>query len=81
MCGSFRDLTETLVYTYRMKTGYAPLLIVVGIAGEVLDARQSAPTTCQQAQAGVVLLDAASHMGVVVVDVARLTVPNRLQKM
>jgi non-heme chloroperoxidase len=91
---AFRDGTETLAYTYRLNTGYAPrdytadlraikapLLVVVGTADEAFDAQQFKPTVSQHAEAEVVLLDGVSHMGVVVGEAVQSTLSDWLQKM
>ena len=91
---AFRDGTETLVYTYRLNTGYAPrdyaadlraievpLLVVVGTADEAFDAAQFEPTISQYAEAEVVLFEGVSHMGVVVGEAVRSTLADWLEKM
>ena len=91
---AFRDGTETLAYTYRLNTGYAPrdytadlraikvpLLVVVGTGDEAFDAEQFEPTMSQYAETEVVLLDGVSHMGVVVGEAVRSTLLAWLQKM
>lgn len=74
-----RDGTETLVYTYRMNTGYAPrnykkdlgkikvpLLVVVGEEDESFIAEAFEPLVSQYSQGEVEVLPNVSHMGVVV---------------
>jgi len=74
-----RDGTETLSYSYRLNTSYAPdnykkdlsvikqpLLVVAGTADESFFADQYEPVISQYADAQVELLQDVSHMGVVV---------------
>jgi non-heme chloroperoxidase len=76
---AYRDGTETLVYSYRLNTAYAPkdyekdlraitqpLLVVAGTADESFFAEQYQPTIAKYTQATVVILPGVNHMGVVV---------------
>ena len=76
-----RDGTETLSYTYRLNTAYAPrnykkdisaitqpLLVVVGQADDAFYADQYEPVISQYADVQVELLDGVTHMSVVVSD-------------
>jgi len=74
-----RDGTETLSYTFRMNTAFAPnnyqkdlgamyqpVLVAAGTADESFYADQFEPVISKYTKADVVLLDGATHMGVVV---------------
>lgn len=74
-----RDGTETLSYTYRLNTSYAPndykkdlraitqpLLVVVGSADEAFYADQFEPVISQLTKGRVKLLPGVTHMGAVV---------------
>ena len=74
-----RNGTETLSYTYRLNTGYAPrnykkdlsaitqpLLVVAGTADESFVVEQYEPVISQYAEVQVSLLQGVTHMGVVV---------------
>ena len=74
-----RDGTETLSYTYRLNTSYAPrdykkdlsaitqpLLVVVGSADEAFFADQFEPVISQYTKVKVKLVNDVTHMGVVV---------------
>jgi alpha-beta hydrolase superfamily lysophospholipase len=74
-----RDGTETLSYTYRLNTSYAPrdykkdlsaitqpLLVVVGSADEAFFADQFEPVISQFTKVKVKLVNGVTHMGVVV---------------
>lgn len=74
-----RDGSETLEYSYRLNTGYAPrnykkdlsaikrpVLIVAGTDDEAFNAPKFEPTVSQYVDAQVVLLEGVSHMGAVV---------------
>jgi len=74
-----RDGTETLTYSYRLNTSYAPgnykkdlakisqpLLVVVGQADEAFLPDRFEPTISQYVKAEVALLEDVTHMGVVV---------------
>jgi len=74
-----RDGTETLSYSYRLNTSYAPgnykkdlktvtqpLLVAVGTADEAFVAEQFEPVISQFAKADVALLQCLTHMGVAV---------------
>ncbi len=75
-----RDGTETLVYSYRLNTGYAPddfrrdlramtqpLLVLAGEADRSFYADRYRPTITAHTEAEVTLLPGVSHMGLVVV--------------
>lgn len=87
-----RDRTETLSYTYRLNTTFAPrnykrdlrvitlpLLVVVGTADEAFYADQFEPAISQYANAQVELLKDVTHMGVVVGDDNQLTIKEWLE--
>ena len=74
-----RDGTETLSYTFRMNTAYAPrnykkdlgaiyqpLLVVAGTGDESFYADQFEPVISKYTKTEVALLEGVSHMGVVV---------------
>lgn len=74
-----RDGSETLSYSFRLNSAYAPqdykkdlsairqpLLVVVGTADEAFEASQFKPVISQYTSGQVVLLDGVTHMGVVV---------------
>jgi non-heme chloroperoxidase len=74
-----RDGTETLSYSHRLNTAYAPrnykkdlraitqaVLVVAGTADESFIAEQFEPVISQYADVQVILLQGATHMGVVV---------------
>jgi len=74
-----RDGTETLSYSYRLNTGYAPrdykkdlstitqpLFVVVGMSDEVFFADQFEPVISQYAKVKVKIVTGLTHMGVVV---------------
>ena len=74
-----RDGTETLSYSHRLNTAYAPrsyekdlraitqpLLVVVGTEDDAFIADQFEPVISQYTASGVVLLPGLTHMGVVV---------------
>lgn len=76
---AFRDGTETLAYSFRLNTGYAPnnykaalqaidqpLLVIAGADDESFYADQYEPTITQYTAADVVILPNVSHMGAVV---------------
>jgi non-heme chloroperoxidase len=76
---AYRDGTETLVYSYRLNTAYAPkdyekdlraitqpLLVVAGAADGSFFAEQYQPTISKYTQASVKILPGVNHMGVVV---------------
>jgi non-heme chloroperoxidase len=76
-----RDGTETLEYTYRLNTGYAPdnykkdlaaikqpLLVIAGTADESFYADKFEPVISQYTDVEVVLLPGVTHMGAVVGD-------------
>ena len=75
---AYRDGTETLVYSHRLNTAYAPkdykndltaitqpLLVVAGSEDESFIAEQYAPTISKYTQASVRVLPGVNHMGVV----------------
>ena len=79
-----RDGTETLSYTYRLNTSYAPrdykkdlsaitqpLLVVVGSADEAFYADQFEPVISQFTKGRVKLLPGVTHLGVVVSPMVR----------
>ena len=87
-----RDGTETLSYTYRLNTAYAPrnykrdlrvitqpLLVVVGTADEAFYADQFEPVISQYADVQVELLEDVTHMGVVVGDDIQLIIKEWLE--
>ena len=74
-----RDGTETLSYSYRLNTGYAPrnykkdlgaitqpVLVVAGTADDAFIAEQFEPVMSQYTTVHVTLLPGVTHMGVVV---------------
>jgi len=74
-----RDGTETLSYSYRLNTSYAPgnykkdletvtqpILVAVGTADEAFVAEQFEPVISQFVKADVALLQGLTHMGVAV---------------
>jgi pimeloyl-ACP methyl ester carboxylesterase len=74
-----RDGTETLAYSHRLNTGFAPrnykrdlraisqpLLVVAGTDDEAFYAEQYEPVISQYTEARVELLDGVGHMGAVV---------------
>ncbi|PKN63030.1 MAG: alpha/beta hydrolase [Deltaproteobacteria bacterium HGW-Deltaproteobacteria-15] len=74
-----RDGTETLSYSYRLNTGYAPrdykkalraitqpLLVVVGMSDEIFFADQFEPVISRYTKVKVRLMPGLTHMGVVV---------------
>jgi non-heme chloroperoxidase len=75
----FRDGTETLIYSHRLNTGYAPrdythdltaitqpLLVIAGTADDAFIAEQFEPVISQYTAVQVSLLQDITHMGVVV---------------
>lgn len=87
-----RDDTETLSYSHRLNTAYAPrnykkdlraitqpLLVAVGTKDESFIADQFEPVIAQYAQAKVILLPNLTHMGVVVRPEIRLVVKEWLE--
>jgi alpha-beta hydrolase superfamily lysophospholipase len=87
-----RNGTETLSYTYRLNTSYAPrdykkdlraitqpLLVVVGSADEAFIADQFEPVISQFTKVRVKLLSGVTHMGVVVSPKVRPVVKEWLQ--
>jgi alpha-beta hydrolase superfamily lysophospholipase len=79
-----RDGTETLAYTHRLNTGFAPrnykkdlraitqpFLVIVGTDDEGFYGEQYEPVILQYTEAQVELLDGVSHMGSVVDPSAR----------
>jgi len=88
----FRDGTETLVYSHRLNTAYAPrdytkdltamtqpILVVAGTADEAFVAAQFEPVFSQYTVAQVKLLPDLSHMGVVVSPEVRPVVKQWLE--
>jgi non-heme chloroperoxidase len=87
-----RDGTETLSYTYRLNTSYAPrdykkdlhaitqaLLVVAGSADEAFFADQFEPVISQYTKARVELLSGVTHLGVVVSPEVRPVVKEWLE--
>jgi non-heme chloroperoxidase len=84
----YRDGTETLAYTHRLNTGFAPrafetdlaaigapLLVLVGADDEAFIAEQFTPTIASHAPDGVVeIVEGASHMGIVVGEASALVI-------
>jgi non-heme chloroperoxidase len=75
----FRDGTETLIYSHRLNTAYAPrnyktdldaitqpFLVVVGTADDAFIADQFEPVISQHTTVQVSLIQGVTHMGVVV---------------
>lgn len=94
MPSEFRTGTETLSYTYRLNTGYAPqnyevaleaidvpLLLVAGDADEAFFADQYESTVTAYTEADVVILPDVSHMGAVVDEDVQMPVIEWLQKL
>ncbi|MEO1668276.1 MAG: alpha/beta fold hydrolase [Chloroflexota bacterium] len=90
----FRTGTETLSYTYRLNTGYAPqnyavaleaidvpLLLVAGGADEAFFADQYESTVTAYTEADVVILPDVSHMGAVVDEDVQMPVIEWLQNL
>ncbi len=88
-----RDGTETLSYTYRLNTAYAPknykkglkaitqpILVVAGTADEVSYADQFEPVISQYTDAQVELLAGVTHMGVVVGSETRPVIKKWLEE-
>ena len=89
---NLRDGTETLSYSYRLNTGYAPrdykkdlraitqpLLVVAGTSDEVFFADQFKPLISQFAKAKVSLVPDVTHMGVVVNPAVRPAIKKWLE--
>ena len=89
-----RDGTETLSYSHRLNTGYAPgnykkdleaitqpLLVVAGTADESFFAEQYEPVISQHADLEMELLDGITHMGVVVGPEVRPVVKKWLESL
>ena len=87
-----RDGTETLSYSYRLNTGYAPrdykkdlraitqpLLVVVGTSDEVFFADQFEPVISQFTKVKVKLVPNVTHMGVVVNPAVRPVIKEWLE--
>jgi len=87
-----RNGTETLSYTYRLNTGYAPhnykkdlsaitqpLLVVAGTADESFIVDQYEPVISQYTEVQVRLLQSVTHMGVVVSTEVRPVVKEWLE--
>ncbi|MDM8534733.1 alpha/beta fold hydrolase [Clostridiaceae bacterium HSG29] len=73
-----RDSTETLVYSHRLNTGYAPrnykkdlariqvpLIVIAGLEDESFISEQFEPLVTQYTEADVKLIPETTHMGVV----------------
>ncbi len=78
---SARDGSETLQYSFRLNTGYAPenykkalasiqqpFLLLVGAEDELFYAAQYAPLLAEYTQADVVVIDGLAHMDIAVSD-------------
>ena len=89
-----RDGTETLVYSHRLNTGFAPadyredlkvmnrpLLVMAGEADQSFYADRYEPTIAKYTEAGVVLLPGVSHLGLVVVPESRPPIINWLKQL
>jgi alpha-beta hydrolase superfamily lysophospholipase len=89
-----RDGTETLAYSHRLNTGYAPrnykrdlraiaepLLVVVGTADEAFFPDQYMPVISQYSEGQVELLEDVSHMGAVVDPKVRPVIESWLQSL
>ncbi|HOO89233.1 MAG TPA: alpha/beta fold hydrolase [Syntrophales bacterium] len=89
-----RDGTETLSYTYRLNTSYAPrnykkdlsaitqpLFVVAGAADEVFFADQFEPVISQFTKGTVVVLENVTHMGVVVGTQVRSAIKKWLEEL
>jgi len=76
---AYRDGTETLAYTHRLNTAYAPadytsdlaamtgpLKVIVGAADEVFSAAEFAPAITPYAEADITLIPDVTHIGGVV---------------
>ncbi len=87
-----RDGTETLSYSYRLNTGYAPrdykkdlraitqpLLVVAGTSDEVFFADQFEPVISQFTKVKVKLVPNVTHMGVVVNPAVRPVIKEWLE--
>jgi hypothetical protein len=87
-----RDGTETLSYSHRLNTAYAPrsykkdlspitqpLLVVAGTADKANYAEQYEQVICQYTEVQVRLLQGVTHMGVVVGAEVRLVVEEWLK--
>lgn len=79
MPAAYRDGTETLSYTYRLNTGYAPdnykkalraikvpLLVIVGSADELFHADQYQPLIAEYTAGEVRVIEGVTHMGAAV---------------
>ena len=87
-----RDGTETLLYSYRLTTAYAPhdyekdfsaitqpLLVVAGTKDEAMIYCQYEPVISQYTTVQVKLLQGVSHMGLVVCPEARPVIKEWLE--
>jgi alpha-beta hydrolase superfamily lysophospholipase len=87
-----RDGTETLSYTHRLNTAYAPrdykrdlksitqpLLVVAGTSDDAFLSDQFEPVIRRYAEAQVVLLEGVSHMGAVVGPEVRVAIKEWLE--
>jgi alpha-beta hydrolase superfamily lysophospholipase len=87
-----RDGTETLLYSHRLNTAYAPrdykkdfaaitqpLLVVAGTADEAFIAEKFEPVISQHTSVQVKLLPGVTHMGVVVGPEIRIVVEDWLE--
>jgi alpha-beta hydrolase superfamily lysophospholipase len=89
----YRDGTETLVYSHRLNTAYAPrnykadlaaiaqpFLVVAGTADETFIAEEFKTVMSRYTTAKVTLLNGVSHMGVVVGTDVRPVLKNWLEE-
>jgi pimeloyl-ACP methyl ester carboxylesterase len=89
-----RDGTETLLYSHRLNTSYAPrdykkdlgettqpLLVVVGTADDAFIADQFEPVISKYTEGQVTLLPDVSHMGVVVGTEVRPVVKDWIERL
>jgi alpha-beta hydrolase superfamily lysophospholipase len=89
-----RDGTETLAYSHRLNTGYAPrnykkdlraitqpLLVVAGTADEAFHTDKYETVISEYTQVHVVLLDGVTHMGAVVDPAVRPVVSAWLERL
>jgi alpha-beta hydrolase superfamily lysophospholipase len=92
MLEKVRDGTETLSYSYRLNSAYAPqnykkdlsaikqpLLVVVGTADEAFYASQFEPVISRYTSGQVVILNGVTHMGVVVGKESHSTIKRWLE--
>ncbi len=90
----FRDGTETLSYSYRLNTSYAPsnyqkdlgaivqpTLLLVGTADEAFFAEKFESVVSRYTKANVMLLEGITHMGVAVSPDVHLTLQDWLKNL